>query len=61
MTTRVEEKHLYLVKETNFRMLTEAEAAHLALMEEVEVWNVSEELGMGPELVTVEDQCYIVS
>lgn len=55
MTKRVEEKHLYLVKETNFRMLTEAEAAHLALMEEVDVWNVTESLGMDAELYEVED------
>ena len=51
----MEEKHLYLVKETNLRLLTEAEAAHLALMEECDVWNVSEELGMGPELIEIED------
>lgn len=49
------EYHLYLVKETKFEMLTEAEAAHLALMEEVDVWNVSEELGMEPELIDIED------
>ena len=45
------EYHLYLVKETKLEMLTEAEAAHLALMEEVDVWNVSENLGMEPELL----------
>ena len=50
------EYHLYLVKETNLKLLTEAEAAHLALMEEVDVWNVSEELGMEPELL--EDTTY---
>lgn len=45
------EYHLYLVKETKLKMLTEAEAAHLALMEEVDVWNVTESLGMDPELL----------
>ena len=45
------EYHLYLVKETTFKLLTEAEAAHLALMKEVDMWNVSEELGMEPELL----------
>ena len=45
------EYHLYLVKETNLKLLTEAEAAHLALMEECDVWNVSESLGMEPELL----------
>lgn len=55
MTKRMEEKHLYLVKEANLKLLTEAEAAHLALMEECEVWNVSENLGMEPELIEIED------
>jgi len=50
------EYHLYLVKETKLKMLTEAEAAHLALMEEVDVWNVTESLGMEPELL--EDTTY---
>lgn len=50
------EYHLYLVKETKLKMLTEAEAAHLALMEEVDVWNVSDSLGMEPELL--EDTTY---
>ena len=50
------EYHLYLVKETKLKMLTEAQAAHLALMEEVDVWNVSESLGMEPELL--EDTTY---
>ena len=45
------EYHLYLVKETKLKMLTEAEAAYLALMEEVDVWNVTESLGMDPELL----------
>lgn len=45
------EYHLYLIKETKLKMLTEAEAAHLALMEEVDVWNVSENLGIEPELL----------
>ena len=49
------EYHLYLVKETNLKLLTEAEAAHLALMEEVDVWNVTESLGMDPELIEIED------
>lgn len=48
------EYHLYLVKETKLKMLTEAEAAHLALMEEVDVWNVTESLGMEPELLEEE-------
>lgn len=50
------EYHLYLVKETKLKMLTETEAAHLALMEEVDVWNVTESLGMEPELL--EDTTY---
>lgn len=50
------EYHLYLVKETKLKLLTEAEAAHLALMEECDVWNVSENLGMEPELL--EDTTY---
>lgn len=46
------EHFLYLVKETRFKMMTAEDAAHMALMDDVEITNVSEELGMGPELLT---------
>ena len=49
------EHFLYLVKETRFKMMTEEDAAHMALMDDVEITNVSEELGMGPELLTHEE------
>ena len=38
------EHFLYLVKETRFKMMIEEDAAHMALMDDVEITNVSEEL-----------------
>lgn len=46
------EHFLYLVKETRFELMTAEDAAYMALMDDVEITNVSEELGMGPELLT---------
>ena len=55
MTKRTEKLNLYIVKTSELKLMTEAEAAHLALMEECDVWNVTENLGMEPELVEIED------
>ena len=55
MTKRIEAMHLYLVKTSELKLLTESEAAHLSLMEECDVWNVTESLEMEPELVEIED------
>lgn len=51
----VEERCLYLIKDTRMELLTEAEAAYMSMMGECEVTNVSEMLDMGPELVFKED------
>ena len=55
MTKRTVPMHLYLVKTSELKLMTEAEAAHLSLMEECDVWNVTENLEMEPELVEVDD------
>lgn len=62
MKKKVEPHYLYLVKNTRMEVLTEAQAAHLALMEDVEVFNVNESLGMEPEMLEIEDQtlCNVV-
>lgn len=53
---KTEDYNLYLVKETRLEMMTEAEAAHLALMDECDVYNVTEGLGMEPEKLCVESK-----
>ena len=45
------EHFLYLVKTSELKLMTEAEAARLALMEECDVWNVTTSLDMEPELL----------
>lgn len=55
MQNNKEEHFLYLVKDTKFKLMTVAQAAHLALMDDVEVFNVSESLDMEPELIEIED------
>lgn len=55
MNSKVEERFLYLIKDTKMELLTEAEAAYKSMMGECEVTNVSELLDMGPELVLIED------
>lgn len=55
MTKRTVPMHLYLVKTSEMKLMTEAEAAHLSLMEECDVWNVTESLEMEPELVEIDD------
>lgn len=54
-TKEVEERFLYLIKDTKMELLTEAEAAYRSMMGDCEVTNVSEMLDMGPELVFKED------
>ena len=48
------EHFLYLVKTSELKLMTEAEAARLALMEECDVWNVSTSLDMEPEMLEEE-------
>ena len=45
------EHFLYLVKTSELKVMTEAQAAHMALMEECDVWNVSESLDMEPDML----------
>lgn len=45
------EHFLYLVKTSELKLMTEAEAARLALMDECDVWNVTTSLDMEPELL----------
>ena len=45
------EHFLYLVRTSELKLMTEAEAARLALMEECDVWNVTTSLDMEPELL----------
>jgi len=55
MKKKVEPHYLYLVKNTRMELLTEAQAAHLALMGDVEVFNVNESLDMEPDMLEIED------
>ncbi len=55
MKKKVEPHYLYLVKNTRMELLTEAQAAHLALMEDVEIFNVYESLDMEPDMLEIED------
>lgn len=48
------EHFLYLVKTSELRLMTETEAARLALMDECDVWNVTTSLDMEPELLEEE-------
>lgn len=47
---------LYLVKKSEMKLLTVEEAAYIALMDDCEIFNVSESLGMSPEVM--EDTTY---
>ena len=53
---KTEDYNLYLVKTHELKLMTEAEAAHLSLMEECDVYNVTEGLGMEPEKLCVESK-----
>jgi hypothetical protein len=48
------EHFLYLVKTSELKLMTETEAARLALMDECDVWNVTTSLDMEPELLEEE-------
>jgi len=52
---KLEPHFLYLIKDTQMKLLTESQAAHLALMADVEVFNISESLDMEPDLLEIED------
>jgi len=48
---KLEPHSLYLVKDSQMKLLTEAQAAHLALMADVEVTNMYELLDLEPEML----------
>jgi hypothetical protein len=50
---KLEPHSLYLVKDSQMKLLTEAQAAHLALMADVEVTNMYELLDLEPEMLEV--------
>ena len=52
---KIEPHYLYLIKNTRMELLTEAQAAHMALMDDVEVFNVNECLDMEPDMLEIED------
>ena len=45
------EHFLYLVKTSEMKLMTVEEAAYLSLMKECDVYNVTESLGMEPEML----------
>jgi len=52
---KIEPHYLYLIKNSRMELLTEAQAAHIALMDDVEVFNVNEILDMEPDMLEIED------
>lgn len=53
MTATLEPHYLYMIKDTQFKLLTVEQAAFIALMDDTEVFNVNESLGMEPDYFEV--------
>lgn len=53
MMAKLEPHYLYMIKDTQFKLLTVEQAAFIALMDDTEVFNVNESLGMEPDYLAV--------
>lgn len=53
MMAKLEPHYLYMIKDTQFKLLTIEQAAFIALMDDTEVFNVNESLGMEPDYLAV--------
>lgn len=57
MKPNLEPHYLYMIKDTKLKLLTVEQAAFIALMDDTEVFNVNESLGMEPDYFEACD-CY---